>query len=73
MLQLILSCLSWKWKGGTIADDLELCRFLLEEMKVAAVPGSAFGAPGHIRLSYATSMQNLKEGLSRISQGLARL
>jgi aspartate aminotransferase len=62
-----------KWKGGTISDDLELCRFLLEEMKVAAVPGSAFGAPGHIRLSYATSMQNLKEGLDRISQGLARL
>jgi aspartate aminotransferase len=62
-----------KWKAATITDDLELCRFLLEEMKVAAVPGSAFGAPGHIRLSYATSMQNLKEGLSRISQGLARL
>jgi aspartate aminotransferase len=62
-----------KWKGGAIADDLELCRFLLEEMKVAAVPGSAFGAPGHIRLSYATSMKNLEEGLKRIREGLARL
>jgi len=62
-----------KWKEATISDDLELCRFLLEEMKVAAVPGSAFGAPGHIRLSYATSMKNLEEGLKRIREGLARL
>jgi len=62
-----------QWKGGAISDDLELCRFLLEEMKVAAVPGSAFGAPGHIRLSYATSMKNLEEGLKRIREGLARL
>jgi aspartate aminotransferase len=61
------------WKDGKIKDDLELSQFLLEEAKVAAVPGSAFGAPGHIRLSYATSMKNLEEGLKRIREGLARL
>jgi len=61
------------WKDGKIKDDLELSQFLLEEAKVAAVPGSAFGAPGHIRLSYATSMKNLEEGLKRIREGIARL
>jgi len=62
-----------KWKGGHIADDLEFSRFLLEEAKVAAVPGSAFGAPGHIRLSYATAIKNLEEGLNRIRRAIAQL
>jgi aspartate aminotransferase len=61
------------WNGKPIADDAELCRFLLEEVKVAAVPGSAFGAPGYIRLSYCTSMDNIKEGLKRIGAGIAKL
>ena len=61
------------WKGKPIKDDAELCNFLLEEVKVAAVPGSAFGAPGYIRLSYCTSMDNIKEGLKRIGAGIAKL
>jgi aspartate aminotransferase len=61
------------WKAKKIKDDVDLCKFLLDEVKVAAVPGTAFGAPGFIRLSYATSMQNIKEGLKRIGQGLSML
>ena len=60
-------------KGGEIQDDLQLTTFLLEQAKVAAVPGSAFGAAGHIRLSYATSMKNLEEGLKRIRAAIAQL
>jgi len=62
-----------KYKGKKIKDDVELCKFLLDEVKVAAVPGSAFGADGFIRLSYATSMKNIQEGLQRIKQGLELL
>ena len=62
-----------KWNGKPIADDVELCNYLLHAVKVAAVPGSAFGAPGHIRISYCTSMDNIKEGLKRIAAGIAKL
>ena len=49
------------------SDDIEFTAKLLDEAKVALVPGSAFGAPGHMRLSYATSMEMLYSAVSRIS------
>ena len=49
-----------------INDDLGLCEYLLSEAGVALVPGSAFGAPGHLRLSFATSMEILTKAISRI-------
>lgn len=52
------------------ADDLELAEYLLEEALVAVVPGSAFGAPGHLRLSYATSDDLISEGVDRIARAL---
>ncbi len=56
-----------------IKDSSSLTMYLLEEAKVAAVPGIAFGAEGYIRISYATSRENIKEGLKRIGEALARL
>jgi aspartate aminotransferase len=53
-----------------LADDLALSEYLIEKAGVAVVPGSAFGCPGHIRLSIATSMQNLEKAMERIKQGL---
>ncbi len=50
-----------------VSDDSELSQLLLSEKEVAMVPGSAFGAPGHIRLSYATSMENLIKAIDRIA------
>ena len=47
-------------------DDMEVATHWLEKGHVAAIPGSAFYAPGWIRLSYATSMENLKEAMGRI-------
>ena len=45
---------------------LKAAEFFLNEAEVALVPGSAFGAPGYMRLSYATSMDKLVEALKRI-------
>jgi len=52
---------------GGIGDDLELAEYLIEKAGVALVPGTAFGSPGHIRLSIATSMENLEKALDRIA------
>ena len=49
-----------------LKDDIELCERLLVDAGVAVVAGSSFGAPGHVRLSFATSMDNLKGALGRI-------
>jgi aspartate aminotransferase len=49
-----------------IRDSVAFCSKLLEECHVGTVPGSAFGMEGHLRISYATSMDNLREGCARI-------
>ncbi len=53
-----------------IADDVALADMLLEKAEVALVPGSAFGAPGYMRLSFATGMEQLEEALGRIEKVL---
>ena len=53
-----------------IKDDLELSSWLLDRAGVATVPGSAFGAPGHLRLSYAASMDYLEDAISRIQKAI---
>ena len=52
------------------ADDIEFSSFLIDQANVAVIPGSAFGAEGSIRISYATSMELLKESISRIKSSL---
>jgi aspartate aminotransferase len=52
------------------SDTLKLSDRLLDEARVAVVPGEGFGSPGYIRLSFATSMKNIKEGLDRIERWL---
>ena len=51
--------------------DVEFAEKMLIEAEVALVPGSAFGTPGHMRLSYATSMQNLETAIARLAKALA--
>ena len=51
-----------------VDDDVELAEYLLDQTGVALVPGSAFGSPGYMRLSFATSMENLDEALRRLGQ-----
>ncbi|WP_022696423.1 pyridoxal phosphate-dependent aminotransferase [Euryhalocaulis caribicus] len=59
--------------GDVLEDDIEFCAALLDIEKVAAVPGAAFGAPGHFRVSYATSTEVLTEALARIKRFCAAL
>ena len=56
-----------------IDGSLALSEYLLEKVKVAIVPGIGFGADANIRLSYATSMQQIEKGLDRIAEALGAL
>jgi aspartate aminotransferase len=47
--------------------------YLLRGSKIATVPGSAFGAEGYLRLSYATSMEKLKDAIERIKEAISKL
>jgi len=53
-----------------INNDIELAEYLLDEAGVALVPGSAFGAPGYVRISFATSMAILEDALTRLAKAL---
>jgi len=53
-----------------IRDDADLATWLLEAAGVSTVPGSAFGAPGHLRISYAAGMEHLQEAIGRIRTAL---
>jgi len=53
--------------------DLDFCNRLLDTEKVAAVPGSAFGAEGYLRLSYATSDEIIQKGVARLARFCANL
>jgi aspartate aminotransferase len=58
---------------GRVPDDVKLSQLLLEEHGVAVVPGSAFGQPGYLRLSFATSEPLIRAGVERMSRGLQSL
>ncbi len=60
-------------EGSVLDDDVQLCDWLVEVGKVAVVPGSGFGAPGFVRLSYATSMENIRDGVGRLAKALGTL
>ena len=62
-----------EFKGNKITNADELCLFLLEEAKVALVTGNAFGSPNCIRISYAASMEELKEAIGRIKNAISLL
>ena len=53
-----------------VPNSLALCEHLLESAHVAAVPGSAFGAEGHLRMSFACSDAQIEEGIKRLREGL---
>lgn len=69
----IKSILGKKINNFKINSSMDLSIYLLEKALVALVPGSAFGAEGYIRISYATSMENLSKGIERIAKALEEL
>jgi len=56
-----------------IRNSVDLAKYLLEKAEVATVPGSAFGADSHLRLSYAVSLDEIHEGVDRIKEALGNL
>jgi len=62
-----------KYGDRVISNDSDLAMYLLEEGHVATVAGEAFCLPGYIRLSYATSDDNIREAMRRIAEALAKL
>lgn len=61
------------FNGRKITNSTEFAAYLLEEAKVALVPGVAFGADRYARLSYASSMENIRKGLDRIEEAILNL
>ena len=60
--------------GGRVIDDsVALCEYILEEGRVACVPGAGFGTREHIRLSYATSMELIEKAMDRVEAALKKL
>jgi aspartate aminotransferase len=58
--------------SADVPDSTAMARVLLDREHVAVVPGDAFGAPGHLRISYATSMERIEEGLRRLARFFGR-
>ncbi|MDP3029648.1 MAG: pyridoxal phosphate-dependent aminotransferase [Deltaproteobacteria bacterium] len=61
------------YKGRKITNSIALCDYLLEEARLAVVPGVAFGDDRHIRFSFATSMENIAKGMDRFKEALKKL
>ncbi len=62
-----------KYQGQPIENSMDFARLLLEAQKVAVVPGRPFGADQHVRLSYATSQENIRKGIGRIKEFVGTL
>lgn len=60
-------------QSKSISNDVELAEYLLNTAEIAVIPGSAFGAPGCVRISYATSLSNVKEAMQRLAIALNKL
>jgi aspartate aminotransferase len=60
-------------KGGALAGSADVSAFLLDEARIATVAGVDFGSDAHIRLSYATGLETIKEGISRMDAAVRAL
>ncbi|HRV70778.1 MAG TPA: pyridoxal phosphate-dependent aminotransferase [Thermovirgaceae bacterium] len=69
----IRKTLGYSFRGRTIVDDGDFCSILLDSEFLAAVPGSAFFAPGFIRLGYANSENDIREGMMRFHRFLDQI
>ena len=56
-----------------LKDDLDLCDHLLDEAKVAAVPGIGFGTAGYVRFSYTLPEERLEEAITRVERAIGNL
>ncbi len=66
----ISECLGKSFNGFTVNSSMDFAQYLLDNAKVAVIPGIGFGDDNYMRLSYATSLENIKEGLNRIEKAI---
>jgi aspartate aminotransferase len=69
----VAGLLGRSWKGGRLEGSAHVTEFLLEEARIATVAGVDFGSDDHIRLSYATSLESIEEGLRRMDTAVRAL
>ena len=69
----VTAYLQQKNSNGNIDSAHDLAEYLLTEAHVAVMPGEAFGTPGYLRFSDATSEENIEEGMQRIKNALEKL
>ncbi len=62
-----------RYNGKEIKSSMSFTEFLLDEAKVAVVPGDSFGSDDHVRISFATSMENIVKGMDRIEEAVKKL
>jgi len=69
----VSGCYGKEYNGKVIKDSLDFTEFILDEAKVAVVPGVAFGSDDHVRISYATSMDDIVKGIDRMTEAIKKL
>ncbi len=69
----VSGCYGKEYNGKIIKDSLDFTEFILDEAKVAVVPGVAFGSDDHVRISYATSMDDIVKGIDRMTEAIKKL
>jgi aspartate aminotransferase len=69
----ITGVLGRRAEGRVLSSSVDLCEWLIDEHGLALLPGEPFGAPGHLRWSFAASMDELQRGLSRFREAIASL
>ena len=60
-------------EGKLLKDTFDISEYILRSSSVVTVPGDGFGAPGHIRFSYATSKENIEKGIERLKTALGKI
>jgi len=69
----VSGCYGKEFNGKVLSNSLDFTEFILDEAKVAVVPGVAFGADDYVRISYATSMDDIVKGIDRITEAVKKL
>lgn len=69
----VSGCYGKEYNGKVIKDSLDFTEFILDEAKVAVVPGVAFGSDDYVRISYATSMDDIVKGIDRMTEAINKL
>ena len=69
----VTGLLQSRWKDRVLKTANDLAEYFLEEARIAVVAGDAFGAPGHLRISYATALPLIEKGMDRMAEAISKL